>query len=459
MHKADERIVFVGPTLSRTEAESILTARYLPPARQSDILSVVSKLDPKVICLIDGEFGQSLSVWHKEILFALEKGVKVFGASSMGALRAAETWKFGMIGVGRIFEQYRDSLLTDDDDVALTYAPAELGFINITLPLVNIQATLERAVACGLVTNVLSRKVEETSKRLHFSARDISTICARGKLSALEAKIVETLFAENYVDQKKIDAISLLQIVGQFDTAANSVIPPVELNRSKCFLTQFQQDRWSYVNDGQVTQRQICKHVALHHPGFETLRTKALWRALLVQFSNICGIEPTEDDVNKERDLFWGGLRVFSSQQRATWARDNDFPLEAIDIRLSEEAAIGKLERWLVTKQGGAEITEFVLAEIKASGDFPNWAQGCIDKMSLAMTKNTLATSEINELDLTELVRSHHVQTKWKIPADIHEWIERSGFSDSEELRRELVFCKRFRDSMKVLVEEVVHNW
>jgi hypothetical protein len=457
MHKADERIVFVGPTLNRAEAESILPARYLPPARQSDILSVVSKFDPKVICLIDGEFGQSLSVWHKEILFALEKGVQVFGASSMGALRAAETWKFGMIGVGRIFEQYRDSLLTDDDDVALTYAPAEMGFINITLPLVNIQATLEGGMACGRITNVLARKVEETSKRLHFSARDIPTICVRGKLSALEATIVEALFAENYVDQKKIDAISLLQKVGQFDPTA--MIISVELNRSKCFLTQFQQDRWSYVNDGQVTQRQVCKHVALHHPDFETLRTKALWRALLVQFSNICGVEPTEDDVNKERDLFWRGLRVVSSQQRATWAQDNDFPLEAIDQRLREEAAIGKLERWLVTKQGGAEITEFVLDEIKASGEFPNWAQSCIDKMSLAMTRNTLATSESNEPNLTELVRSHHIQTKWKIPADIHEWIERSGFSDSDELRRELVFCKRFRDSIKVLKEEVVHNW
>lgn len=459
MHKADERIVFVGPTLNRAEAESILPAHYLPPARQSDILSVVSKLNPKVICLIDGEFGQSLSVWHKEILFALEKGVKVLGSSSMGALRAAETWKFGMIGVGRIFEKYRDGVLTDDDDVALTYAPSEMGFIKITLPLVNIQATLEHGISYGLITNVLARKVEETSKRLHFSARDIPRICARGKLSALEAKAIEALFSENYVDQKKIDAISLLQKVRKFDLTDNFMIPSVELNRSKCFLTQFQQDRWSYINDGQVTQRQVCKHVALHHPDFETLRTKALWRALLVQFSNICGVEPTEDEVNKERDLFWRELRVVSSQQRATWAQDNDFPLEEIDKRLKEEAALGKLERWLVTNQGGAEITEFVLAEIKASGEFPNWAKSCADKMSLAMAKNTLAASKVNESNLMELVRSHHIQTKWKIPADIHDWIERSGFSDSDELRRELVFCKRFHDNMKVLREEIVHNW
>ena len=55
------------------------------------------------ILIVDGEFGQSLSVWHKEILHALHRGIRVVGASSMGALRAAELDRFGMEGVGEIY--------------------------------------------------------------------------------------------------------------------------------------------------------------------------------------------------------------------------------------------------------------------------------------------------------------------------------------------------------------------
>ena len=45
-------------------------------------------------------------------------GTQVFGAASMGALRAAELAPFGMIGVGAIFAAYRDGRLTGDDEVA-----------------------------------------------------------------------------------------------------------------------------------------------------------------------------------------------------------------------------------------------------------------------------------------------------------------------------------------------------
>ena len=73
-------------------------------------------------------FERALPVWHKEILWALARGVHVFGAASMGALRAAELHAFGMVGVGRIFAAYRDGELEADDEVAVLHGPAEVGF-------------------------------------------------------------------------------------------------------------------------------------------------------------------------------------------------------------------------------------------------------------------------------------------------------------------------------------------
>lgn len=100
----------------------------------------------RTIGLIDGLYGDCAAVWHKEILFALSSGIAVFGAASMGALRAAECEAFGMIGIGDIFEAYRDSHRVSDADVAVSHAPGELGYRPLTIALVDAEATL---AACG----------------------------------------------------------------------------------------------------------------------------------------------------------------------------------------------------------------------------------------------------------------------------------------------------------------------
>ena len=97
-----------------------------------------------MIGLVDGRYEDVAAVWHKEILYAIGEGVQVFGAASMGALRAAECADFGMIGVGAVFERYRSGELEDDAAVAQLHAPAELGYLPLTEALVNVEATIER---------------------------------------------------------------------------------------------------------------------------------------------------------------------------------------------------------------------------------------------------------------------------------------------------------------------------
>src|ERR1017187_1273794 len=137
--------IFLGPSLPVTEARQILDATYLPPAGQSDLLSAAIELQPDVIGLVDGVFLQSLSVWHKEILFALKRGIRIYGSRSMGALRAAETDAFGMIGVGQVYRMYASGELMDDDEVALSHGSHDQGYKPLSLPMVNVRATLRAA--------------------------------------------------------------------------------------------------------------------------------------------------------------------------------------------------------------------------------------------------------------------------------------------------------------------------
>src|SRR5438552_18870027 len=89
--------------------------------------------------LIDGVFESQPSVWHHEILDALDSGVQVFGGASTGALRAAELYSFGMAGVGRIFQSYRDEVIIDDSEVALLPAGADHAWRPLTVPLLNVR--------------------------------------------------------------------------------------------------------------------------------------------------------------------------------------------------------------------------------------------------------------------------------------------------------------------------------
>ena len=116
--------VFAGPTISHKEIKQHIDCVCLPPVCHGDILQLL-EAKPIAIGIIDGYFEGAPSVWHKEILYALDQGVHVFGSSSMGALRAAELYPFGMKGVGQIFQWYKEGLIDADDEVAVLHGPEE----------------------------------------------------------------------------------------------------------------------------------------------------------------------------------------------------------------------------------------------------------------------------------------------------------------------------------------------
>ncbi|MEK8104213.1 TfuA-like protein [Micromonospora sp. M12] len=132
-------IVFIGPSLPADEVARLLPdAVVLPPVAHGDLLRLDVAPGDRVL-VIDGFFLQHPPVRHREILDLLDRGVTVAGAASMGALRAAELWPFGMRGVGEVFQLYRDGVVTGDDEVAVVHGPAEEGHRSFSVPLVNIR--------------------------------------------------------------------------------------------------------------------------------------------------------------------------------------------------------------------------------------------------------------------------------------------------------------------------------
>jgi len=159
------KVVFVGPSLPDAAKHAATDIALRPPAVQGDVLRAVED-GANIIGLVDGGFENTAPVWHKEILFALSLNVTVLGAASMGALRAAECRAFGMIGIGRIYNDYVSGAVVDDADVALLHEPIELGCRALTVPMVNVRSTLDEMERLRLFDNAFRLALEHSSKPL-----------------------------------------------------------------------------------------------------------------------------------------------------------------------------------------------------------------------------------------------------------------------------------------------------
>lgn len=164
-------IVFYGPSIAEAEVHRLAAATHAPPIKRGDLAAVD---DYDVVVILDGEFGQNMSVSPKEILALLDRGKTVIGASSMGALRASELDRCGMIGVGWVYDHFRRCAVRRDADVALIYSP--LDFKPMTVPMVDLEYWLEQAGAAGLIRGKERALLLNVARNIFFAERTLDRL-------------------------------------------------------------------------------------------------------------------------------------------------------------------------------------------------------------------------------------------------------------------------------------------
>lgn len=167
-------IVFFGPSIEAERVIEIIAATHAGPIKRGDLQSTQDH-DPVVI--LDGEFGQRLSVSPKEILALIDGGKTVIGAASMGALRASELDRFGMIGVGWIYERFKRAPIRTDDDVALIYSPIDGR--PITIPMVDIEFWVEWLDRQGCLTKTEGARLCREARKIFFAERTEEALMAK----------------------------------------------------------------------------------------------------------------------------------------------------------------------------------------------------------------------------------------------------------------------------------------
>lgn len=205
--------VFAGPSLPPPVRPPDPRLLWLPPARAGDGLA----LDPQAcdaVVLIDGRFDAEPAIRHKELLVLLAR-TQVVGGASMGALRAAELRDHGMIGVGRIYRAYASGRWVGDDEVALLHGPEDMDWRALTTPLVNVRATLVRAVRARVLAAGAARRWLKLAAGIFYQDRTWPFMIAAGREGGLNPREVSDFAAwlpSGAVDLKRADALQAVSL-------------------------------------------------------------------------------------------------------------------------------------------------------------------------------------------------------------------------------------------------------
>lgn len=214
-------IIYTGLSLPFSEAKEILDSHgdveviYKRPIKRGD-LNLALKENPDIIGIIDGVFHQSSAVGHKEILNAIKKGIKVYGASSMGALRASELDVLGMTGIGYVYNQYASGEVDSDDDVAVMLDSDTLEALSE--PLINMKYVFANAVEENIITEDEKDELLAIAKETFYPKRNYAQTLSASNLDASKKdKLID--FIRQSPDIKKEDAKKLLRHIKMIDLA------------------------------------------------------------------------------------------------------------------------------------------------------------------------------------------------------------------------------------------------
>ena len=202
-------IAFAGPSLATEDRDAFHSVDWRPPAEAGDLLELAGKARV-TICLIDGYFDHRPAVRHKEILLLLAEGATIYGASSIGALRAAEMDGFGLRGIGAIYRAYARGTITGDDEVALVHGTAEAAWRPMSVPLVDVRATLCAGLRRGALRIEAARALLRSAAAAHYVDRNWEEVLNSAELPKSSRGPIKAWLAHGQVAQKRLDARACL---------------------------------------------------------------------------------------------------------------------------------------------------------------------------------------------------------------------------------------------------------
>jgi hypothetical protein len=385
--------------------ELLPSATILGPAAMGDVLSVVRRARPSAIGLVDGLFLSTLSVFHKEILYALDAGCWVLGASSIGALRAAECERYGMIGVGEVFAKVASGEIEDDDEVALTCADAEHGYVALSHALVSIRSALDECVESSLMTKDEASQLVELQRRRWFPDRHLSSVADDARSIGISEERCRELSArcrEGFRDPKADDARLLVEAIRALpDTPFPREQRPGTVV-SNAFATTLALDVHVDASLGaDVSFDDIRRHLCLVDDGFQELLEAAKLRVAANELASWVFGDATPNELEEGRERL---CRRFGVDEDDLADHLGSLDVDETDLAqlVLVETNLMRLERSGLGSLRVSSIGTEIMNLLRLSGRYP----GIRD--AVAVTHEAAASSLVDPpLDATSILATY----------------------------------------------------
>jgi hypothetical protein len=441
-------IVFTGPTLAADEARAVLDADYRPPAAQGDVYRAAVQR-PQVIGIIDGYFERVPSVWHKEILWAMSRGIHVFGASSMGALRAAELAAFGMEGVGAIFESFRDGLLEDDDEVAVVHGPAEVGFRAGSDAMVDIRFTVARAVEAGVLSAAAGAVIECVAKEMFYPQRNYQAVTRRAVEAGLpqgEVGAFVDWLPEHRWSRKRADALAMLKTIRQrVENGLEAKQVTYSFENSSMWEQTWRLAGERYENPGggtaTISLDVLLDELRLEGEPYFDAAEAAILRCLSIKQSYVQGLAESGMPLARNTPGPWSGA---DAAARREWMRANNLDSRQLATLVEDEARV----QW-IKSLAAFDAAAYLFDHLRVTGDFPRLMERAATKQS-QLESSGLSDPTLADvgLDLDRLWLWYFEERLGRaVPEDVDEYSRDLGFDGQEAFQLSVLreYCFRQR--------------
>jgi len=394
-------LIFAGPSIAgiKNLNENYRDFFFLPPLRHADLISSVEYFKPHIVGIIDDYSGQFESVWQNEIMHVLEKGVEVFGAAGIGAIRAVELEKYGMKGIGKVYEFYKKQLLSSDEEV-ISFFDKKNNYKRITEPLINIRFTID----------ALRKEIEipdsvfDIIKSIFWKNRTRDKIISELKLHKIDEILIESIF-EKYYDIQREDSLLLLTYIKNFCVSFNEKndFKDVDIVDGNLFGVLYERDRKVKYNGGEVSLNSIANYALINHAQSEDIVFNALNREIVAFLAEYLNVEINENDIELEKERLCAKLNIENVKE---WMQQNDINKKDFFDMIKKNALCRKMQSWFIARRKYRRTTSIINEQLILQGEYLEYKKKTVEfekdlsENELKETFNKFSLEEITALKI-----------------------------------------------------------
>jgi TfuA-like protein len=346
-----------------------------------------------------------------------------------------------MEGVGRIFLDYLNGTIEDDDEVAVADSSAEHGYQSFSVAMVNIRATLNAAEAAGVIRASTRMELERTAKDMFYQERSYPAVLqhtAEKNFSRSELESLRRWLPTGQVDQKQEDAIAMLRLMRvqleaglapkcvqyTFEYTANWEIA---WRRSGSLLAD------SLGNMDAILQDSLLDEVRLEDSTYARVKREVLLRFLALRESWRQGMTPTHEMIRNESERFHREAGTEDQESFEYWLQQNHLNHAEFLAFIEDQARLEWVQN--MTEMDAAAL---IADQMRHSGHYARLAKRACDKqraLELAGIRYpSLADSGLTEDELLSWYFEKRLGRP--VPSDLARYSRVVGFADENSFCR-----------------------